>query len=109
MFARSISIRLKPNSVADFTQLLEKETVPMLRRQKGFQDEMTFVTPGGTDAIGITLWDQKENADAYGRDAYPGVLKALGKVVEGTPQVHTYEVCNSTFHKIVAPVAVAAR
>jgi hypothetical protein len=34
------------------------------------------------------------------------VLKALGNVVEGTPQVRTFEVCNSTFHKIAAPVAV---
>ena len=102
MFARSISIHLKPNSVADFTQLIEKETLPMLRKQKGFRDEMTFVAPGGAEAFGISLWDQKENADAYSRDAYQGVLKALGKVVEGTPQVHTYEVCNSTFHRIAA-------
>jgi hypothetical protein len=55
--------------------------------------------------VGISLWDQKENADVYSRDAYPGVLKALGKVVEGTPQVRTYEVCNSTFHKIAAQAA----
>jgi len=51
------------------------------------------------------LWDQRENADVYSRDAYPRVLKALGKVVEGTPQVRTYEVCNSTFHKIAAQAA----
>lgn len=105
MFARSISIRLKPNSVAEFTRLIEKETLPLLWKQKGFQDEITFVIPGGAEAVGISLWDQKENADAYGRDAYPGVLKALGKVVEGDPQVRTYEVCNSTFHKIAARVA----
>ena len=77
----------------------------MLRKPKGFKDEVTFVAPGGTEAIGISLWDQKENADAYSRDAYPGVLKALGKVVEGTPGVQTYEVCNSTFHNIAAQVA----
>jgi hypothetical protein len=34
------------------------------------------------------------------------VLKALGTVVEGTPQVRTFEVCNSTFHKIGGPAAV---
>jgi hypothetical protein len=50
------------------------------------------------------LWEQKENADAYSRDAYPGLLKTLAKVVEGTPQVHTYEVASSTFHKIAARV-----
>ncbi len=105
MFARSISVRLRRNSVAEFTRLIEKEALPLLRRQKGFQDEMTFVVPGGAEAIGISLWDQKENADAYSRDAYPGVLKTLEKVVEGSPQVRTYEVCNSTFHKIAAQVA----
>ena len=33
---------------------------------------------------------------------YPEALKTLAKVVEGTPEVHTYEVSNSTFHKIAA-------
>ena len=105
MFARSISVHLKPNSVAEFTRLIEQETLPLLRKQRGFQDEITFVVPGGAEAVGISLWDQKENADAYSRDVYPGVLKALGKVVEGTPQVRIYEVCNSTFHKIAARAA----
>src|SRR5260370_41044086 len=105
MFARSISVHLKPNSVADFTQLIEKETLPLLRKQKGFQDEITFVVPGGREAVAISLWDQKENADAYGRDGYAEVLKTIEKVVEGTPWIHTYEVSNSTFHKVAAQVA----
>jgi hypothetical protein len=46
MFARSISLRLKPNCVGQFTQLMKKETLPLLRKQKGFQDEITFVAPG---------------------------------------------------------------
>lgn len=105
MFARSISIRLKPNSVAEFTRLIDKDALPLLRKQKGFQDELTFVAAGGAEAVGISLWDQKENADAYSRDTYPGLLKSLGNVVEGTPQVRTYEVSNSTFHKIAAHAA----
>jgi len=104
MFARSVTIRLKPNSVAEFTRLIENETLSLLRKQKGFKDEITLVAPGGAEAVGISLWDQKENADAYARDAYPELLKIVGRVVEGTPQVHTYEVANSTFHKIAAHV-----
>ena len=104
MFARSVAIRLKPNSVAELNRLIETEALPLLRKQKGFQDEITLVAPNGTDAVAISLWHQKENADAYSRDAYPELLKILGKVVEGTPQVHTYEVANSTFHKIAAHV-----
>ena len=102
MFARSVSIRLKKNGLAKFTRLIEKHALPLLRKQKGFQDELTFVVPGGAEAVVISLWDEKQNADSYGRNGYPEVLKALSKVVEGTPQVRTCEVCNSTFHKIAA-------
>ena len=105
MFARTVSLHLKPNSVREFTDTIDKEIIPLLRKQKGFQDEITFVVPGGTEAVGISLWDQKESAEAYNRGTYPEVQKALAKVVEGTPQVKTYEVSNSTFHKIAARAA----
>ena len=105
MFARNVSIQLKPNCVAEFTRTLENEIIPLLRKQKGFQDEISFVVPNGTEAVGISLWDQKENAEAYSRGTYSQVLNSLSKVVEGTPQVRTYEVSNSTFHKIAARLA----
>ena len=105
MFARRVSMHLKPNSVPELTQRLEKEIIPLLRKQKGFQDEITFVAPSGTEAFGISLWENKENAEAYNRGTYPEVAKILARVVEGTPQVETYEVANSTFHKIAAAVA----
>jgi hypothetical protein len=102
MFARKVSMHLKPNSIAEFTQRLEKEVIPLLRKQKGFQDEITFVGPNGTQAFGISLWERAENAEAYNRGTYPEVTRLLATVVEGTPQVETYEVANSTFHKIAA-------
>lgn len=106
MFARSVSFHLKPGRSAEFARLLDKDIIPVLRKQQGFQDEITFVAPGGLDAVGISMWDLKENAEIYARGAYPGVLKALDQVVEGTPQVQAYEVLNSTFHKITAPATV---
>ena len=102
MFASNVRMQLKPNSTAQFTQLLEKEILPVLRKQDGFQDEVAFVVPNGTEAIAISFWQTKENADAYSRSAYPEVLKTLNKVVEGSPQLQTYEVCSSTIHKIGA-------
>ena len=100
VFARIVTMRLKPNTGAEFTQAIEKRILPILRRQKGFRDEMTFVAPGGTEAVGISLWDQKEQAEAYNSNAFPEVLKELAKIVEGTPRVQTYEVANSTAHNI---------
>ena len=106
MFARKVAMTLKPNSVPEFTQRLDKEVIPLLRKQNGFQDEITFVGPGGTQAFGISLWDKAENAEAYNRGTYPEVAKILARVLEGTPQIETYDVANSTFHKIAAAVTV---
>lgn len=105
MFARSVSIRLKPNSVAEFNRAFENEILPLLRKQKGFRDELALIDPNGSEILAISLWDQKENADAYSRETYPEVLKTLGKVVTGTPQVHTHNVSSSTFHKISGQAA----
>jgi heme-degrading monooxygenase HmoA len=105
MFTRRVSMHLKPNSVAEFTRTLEKEIIPLLRKQRGFQDEITFVGSTGTDAFGISLWDTAENAEAYNRGTYPEVTKNLARMIEGTPKVETYEVANSTFHKIAVAVA----
>jgi quinol monooxygenase YgiN len=102
MIARTVSFRLKPGRAADFTKLFDKDIIPILRKQKGFQDEIALVDAGGRDAVGISVWDVKENAETYARNGYAGVLAALKDVVEGTPQVHTYEVSNTTFRKPVA-------
>ena len=106
MFARKVTLQLKPHSVAQFTRVFDKEIIPFLRQQDGFQDEITFFVPGKTEACGISLWDKSEQAEAYGRKAYSEVLKMLGSVIEGTPKVEIYRVANSTFHNIPAPVAV---
>ena len=105
MFARNLHLHLKPNSVAEFTRTIDKEVIPLLRKQKGFQDEITFVGPAGTEAFGVSLWDNKESAEAYGRGPYAEVTKILANLVEGSSQVDTYEVSNSTFHKIGATAA----
>jgi hypothetical protein len=104
MFARRVYMHLKPNTVAEFTQKVEKEVIPQLRKQKGFQDEMTFVAPSGTEAFAISLWDRAESAEAYNRAAYPEVAKMLASVIDGPAQVETFNVVNSTSHKIAAAV-----
>jgi heme-degrading monooxygenase HmoA len=95
-------MELRPNSRADFTLKIESEILPLLRKQKGFQDEITFVNPAGRDAFAVSLWDSKESAEAYNRTTFAEVTKLLSKLVEGTPRVKSYEVANSTFHKIAA-------
>jgi hypothetical protein len=103
MFARTVRMHLKPNSWTQFTQTMEKDVIPLLRKQPGFRDEVTFLPADGSgDAVAISFWEKRENADAYQRGAYPEVLKAVSMVAEGTPNVQTSEVSNSTWHKIAA-------
>src|SRR5208337_4997572 len=104
MFARSVSLHLKPNRVEEFTRIIENEVIPMVRSLKGFQDKIVLVASGGLEAISLSIWDLKEDAEAYGRGRYREVVMALEGVVEGTPRVETREVSNSTFHKIAARV-----
>jgi hypothetical protein len=104
--ARTVRMQLKSNSVAAFTRTLANDIIPLLCQQAGFQDEMAFVVPGGTEAVNVSVWDDKEHVEAYHRGTSPAVLKALAHVIEGTPQVRLYEVSNSTFHKLVARLAV---
>jgi hypothetical protein len=100
MFARNVSIHLKSNMLSDYTRTFEKEVLPLLRKQNGFKDEITFAGPGGLDVTAISVWDNKANAEAYNTKTYPEVLKTLARVIDGTPKVQTGEVVNSTFHKI---------
>ena len=102
MFTRHVVVQLKPKSAQEFTRLVETQVIPMLRKQKGFLDEITFISPDLTEAVGNSFWETKADAEAYNRTGYTEVMKSLATVVEGTPTVGTANVSNSTFHKIAA-------
>jgi len=97
MFARNISIHLKSNMLSDYTRVFYKDVLPLLRKQNGFKDEITLAGTGGVDVTTISLWENKKDADTYNTNTYPTVLKTLARFIEGTPQVHTYDVVSSTF------------
>jgi len=105
MFARNVSLRLKPNTLSEFTRIFDKEVLPMLQKQSGFRDEILFAVPGGLDVVAISVWDTKDYAEAYNTAGYPEVLKILDKVLDSTPKVQVSDVISSTIHK---PAAVAA-
>jgi hypothetical protein len=106
MFACGVHMHLKPNSIGEFKARLEREVIPALRKQAGFQNELTFFAPSGREVFAISLWDRTESAEAYNRTTYPEVTRILAAMVEGTPQVETetFDVANSTSHEMAATV-----
>src|SRR5436853_7570834 len=105
MFARSVSLRLKPESIAQFTEILDNEIVPTLRKQPGFHNVITLSTTGSPDLTSISLWDTNEHLEAYNTAVYPQVLKSLEPVLSGTPTVKVRNVVSSTLAK---PTTAAA-
>jgi hypothetical protein len=104
MYARNVSFRLKSKMQSDYTRTFESQILPLLHKQKGFKDEITLCNPGSSEAVAISLWENKKNADDYSTYAYPEVLKTLAKFIDGTPHVHTFEMVITTLQH----VAVAA-
>jgi heme-degrading monooxygenase HmoA len=102
MYSRHVSCTLKSITREELTKLFDREILPLLQKQSGFNDEIAFVDQDSKQVLAISLWESKESADAYGRETYPQVLKTLARVIEGTPQVRGYEVAVSTFHRTVA-------
>ncbi len=104
MFVRNVSINMKPNSVTEFSKIIENQIVPMLRKQPGFRDEVAFVNDNATHVTVISVWESKEQADAFQATGYAEALKSVASLIDGTPKVRTSSVINSTLQ----PAAVLA-
>jgi hypothetical protein len=91
-------MKLKANSAAELTRINANEIIPILRKQKGFRDESTLISPDRLEAIANSFWDTKEDAEAYNQTGFPEVLKTLSNVIDGTPTVKTFELARPTSH-----------
>ena len=104
MYARNVSFRVKANMQSDFTLTFENQILPLLRKQKGFKEEIALCNHNSQEATSISLWENKSDADEYNTRVYPDVLKALAKTIEGTPRVHTFETVATSYHDLPALV-----
>ena len=102
MFARKVSMRLVSGGAGPFTQKMENQIIPLLRKQKGFLDEMTLISQSGKEVYAYSFWENSADADKYEQTLFPAVSKLLTGVIDGALRVHTYTVANSTFHKLAA-------
>jgi heme-degrading monooxygenase HmoA len=108
LVARKVSARLKPDSLAEFTNLMEREILPWLRTQEGFLDLITLAVPAAREVAIISFWDDKGSAQDYSARGYPEAVKVLEKLLDGPPYVKTFDVVSSTFQQmsLVRPLEV---
>ena len=92
-YARNVHFQIKPGKDQEFTKLLNSEVLPLLKKQQGFRTEIALMN--GPHALGISVWEDRQSAEQYAKATYPDVLKTLTPVIEGTPQVETYDVAST--------------
>jgi hypothetical protein len=71
MFARHITLQLKPGLAREFPVVFEREILPLLKDRKGFLDEILLYSPESYQIVAISLWERKENAENYQREVIP--------------------------------------
>jgi VWFA-related protein len=97
VFTRAVLINVKPGCEVELTRTLEQEVVPLFRRERDFRGLIAFILRDGTEALSLSLWDQKESAGGIWARCFDALM-ALARVALGIPSVQIYEVSNSTFH-----------
>ena len=105
MFARSVGLRLRPNSLNEFKRILDSQIVPLLRKQPGFKDLITFAVIGGTDVTAVSLWETRAHAEAYHTASYASVMKMLDPLLDGNPKLRIAHIVSSTFHNLTESAA----
>jgi quinol monooxygenase YgiN len=93
-FARNVHFQIKSGKEQEFKSLFETKVVPMLRKQKGFLEELTLVNKDR--ALGISLWEDRKNAEAYQASTYPKIVETLQPLLVGSPKLETYDVSVTT-------------
>jgi len=103
MFTRIVELTTKPGKNEQLSATINDKVLPILKRQKGFVDEMVFVSDKEEDRVlALSFWNTKQDAEQYHRTDFPKVQEAIRPLLDAEPAIRTYEVHTSTTHKIAA-------
>jgi len=94
-FARNVHFQIKNGQVDQFNKVFLSDVLPLLKKQKGFKEELTLTNPNTQHTIGISVWEDRSSAEAYNTSTYPQILAKLAPMLDGTPRVETFDVTTS--------------
>jgi len=102
MFVRQVTAHCKPDKFDLLSRRLEDDIIPLLKKQTGFRDELSYFDKENDEAIAMSFWDTERDAENYQRDTYPQVSKKMRDAIDGTPEIRSFEINNSTWYDIHA-------
>jgi len=103
MFTRVVELTSKSGKSKELANTIDEKAVPILKKQRGFVDEMVFVSTTEPDRIlGISFWNTREDAEQYHREQFPKIHDSVKHLLATEPVVRTFDVHTSTTHRIEA-------
>jgi len=103
MFTRVVEIKSKAGKSKELTNTINEKVVPILKKQRGFVDEIVLVSDNETDQVlGISFWDTRADAERYHREQFPTIQDSVRHLLEGEPLVRTFNVETYIGQKIAA-------
>jgi len=103
MFTRVVELTSKSGKSKELSDAINEKVVPILKKQRGFVDETVLVSDTeSTRVLGLSFWNNKEDAERYHQEQYPKIHEMLKHLLETEPVIRTFDVHTSTTHKIAA-------
>jgi heme-degrading monooxygenase HmoA len=108
MFTRLVECQPKAGKRRELVDKMRSEVLAILQSQPGFVDLIAL--RDNTDEqrlVYLTFWNTREDADNFHRNYYDRVVSMLKPLLTASPLVETFQVDDSTIHRIVARRAAA--
>jgi hypothetical protein len=79
MFTRFIEFDIKLEKKDEFLNVIEREILPILKKQPGFLELLPFLPENfkETRMFSISLWNKKSDAERYEKEWYPKVYELM--------------------------------
>ena len=106
MFTRIVEMTSKSGKSQELANTINEKAVPILKKQRGFVDEIVLVSSGEPDRVlALSFWDKREDAEEYQREQDQKIHDSVRHLLEAEPEIRTFDVHTSTTHKIAASKA----
>jgi heme-degrading monooxygenase HmoA len=106
MFTRVVQMSSKSGKSQELANTINDKAVPILKKQRGFVDEIVLVSSDKSDQVlALSFWNKREDAEEYQREQYQNIHDTVRHLLETQPEVRTFDVHTSTTHKIAASKA----
>jgi len=106
MFTRIVEMTSKAGKSQELAHTINDKAVPILKKQRGFVDEIVLVSFGkANQVLALSFWNKREDAEEYRKEQYENIHNMVRPLLETEPEIRTFDVHTSTTHKIAASKA----